>query len=126
MKTTENAVISCLFYPFISNVIGRVQTVSGIKDVDTRKGRDVYTLQTGNLCYNAVSINYVLVLVYVQNCKRAKSPVCLACEQQTHFRSSLRPEMRLLFAGYRLSWSFEKGVCSLFAQKLRSAVHVNT
>ena len=34
------------------------------------------TLQTGNLYYNAVSINYVLVLVYVQNCKRAQSPVC--------------------------------------------------
>ena len=29
-------------------------------------------------------------------------PGTLACEQQTHFRSSLlsRPEMRLLFAGY--------------------------
>ena len=33
--------------------------------------------QTGKLCYNAISyINYVLVLVYVQNCKRAQSLVC--------------------------------------------------
>ena len=35
------------------------------------------TFQTGKLCYNAISyINYVLVLVYVQNCKRAQSLVC--------------------------------------------------
>ena len=34
------------------------------------------TLQTGKLCYNAININYVLVLVYVQNCKRAQSLVC--------------------------------------------------
>ena len=41
----------------------------------------------------------------------AKASYCLACEQRTHFRSSLsyfsegekrRPEMRLLFAGYLL------------------------
>ena len=34
------------------------------------------TLQTGKLCYNAININYVLMLVYVQNCKRAQSLVC--------------------------------------------------
>ena len=34
------------------------------------------TLQTGKLCYNAININYVLVLMYVQNCKRAQSLVC--------------------------------------------------
>ena len=33
------------------------------------------TLQTGKFCYNAININYVLVLVYVQNCKRAQSLV---------------------------------------------------
>ena len=54
------AVISCLFYP-ISSVIGKV--------------RDC-TLQTGKLCYNAININFVLVLVYVQNCKTAQSLIC--------------------------------------------------
>ena len=34
------------------------------------------TLQTGKICYNAININYVLLLVYVQSCKRAQSPVC--------------------------------------------------
>ena len=34
------------------------------------------TLQTGKLCYNAININYALVLMYVQNCKRAQSLVC--------------------------------------------------
>ena len=34
------------------------------------------TLQTGKLCYYAININYILVLVYVQDCKRAKSLVC--------------------------------------------------
>ena len=34
------------------------------------------TLQTGKLCYNAININSVLVLVYVQNCKTAQSLVC--------------------------------------------------
>ena len=33
------------------------------------------TLHTGKLCYNAINISYVLVLVYVQNCKRAQSLV---------------------------------------------------
>ena len=57
-------------------------------------------LHTGKLCYNAININYVLVLVYVQNCKRAQSLVC-------HGPSS--------------------GVCSLLIPlKLRSAVHVDT
>ena len=37
---------------------------------------EMCTLQTGKLCYNAININYVLVLMYVQNCKRAQSPVC--------------------------------------------------
>ena len=34
------------------------------------------TLQTGKFCYNAINISYVLVLVYVQNCKRAQYLVC--------------------------------------------------
>ena len=34
------------------------------------------TLQTGKLCSDAIKIIYVLVLVYVQNCKRAQSLVC--------------------------------------------------
>ena len=33
------------------------------------------TLQTGKLCYYAININYILVLVYVQDCKRAQSLV---------------------------------------------------
>ena len=37
---------------------------------------EMCTLQTGKLCYNAININYVLVLVYVQNYKRAQSLVC--------------------------------------------------
>ena len=49
IKTRENAVISFLFYPCISSVIGKVRTDYGIKDV-TSKGRDVYPLvvQVGN------------------------------------------------------------------------------
>ena len=35
-----------------------------------RKG-ETCTLQTGKLCYNAININNVLVLVYVQNCERS-------------------------------------------------------
>ena len=34
-----------------------------------RKG-ETCTLQTGKLCYNAININNVLVLVYVHNYKR--------------------------------------------------------
>ena len=37
---------------------------------------EMYTLQTGKLCCNAININYVLVLGYVQTCKRAQSLVC--------------------------------------------------
>ena len=37
---------------------------------------EMCTLQTGKLCCNAININYVLVLVYVQTCKRAQSLVC--------------------------------------------------
>ena len=37
---------------------------------------EICTLQRGKLCYNDININYVLVLVYVQNCKRAQSLVC--------------------------------------------------
>ena len=35
-----------------------------------RKGEPC-TLETGKLCYNAININNVLVLVYVQNYKRS-------------------------------------------------------
>ena len=41
INTREDAVISCLFYPSISSVIGKVQADYGIKDV-TSKGRHVY------------------------------------------------------------------------------------
>ena len=34
------------------------------------------TLPTGKLCYNAMNIVYVLVLVYVHNFKSAQSPLC--------------------------------------------------
>ena len=37
---------------------------------------EMCTLQTGKLCYNAININYALVLVYVQNCKKGQSLVC--------------------------------------------------
>ena len=37
---------------------------------------EMCTLQTGKLCYNAININYILVLVYVQNCKKAQSLLC--------------------------------------------------
>ena len=37
---------------------------------------EMCTLQTRKLCYNAININYVLVLVYMQNCKRTQSLVC--------------------------------------------------
>ena len=62
---------------------------------------EMCTLQTGKLCYNAININYVLVLAYVQNCKRAQS-------------ISRVMVLRKL------------GVCSLFITlKLRSPVHVH-
>ena len=37
---------------------------------------EMCTLQTGRLCYNAINANYILVLVYVQDCKTAQSLVC--------------------------------------------------
>ena len=37
---------------------------------------EMCNLHTGKLCYNAININYILVLVYVQNCKKAQSLVC--------------------------------------------------
>ena len=37
---------------------------------------EMCTLQTGKFCYNAININYVLVLVYMQTCNRAQSLVC--------------------------------------------------
>ena len=64
------AVISCLFYP----ISKKGQNSVAFKEV-TRKVRDC-TLQTGKLCYNAININFVLVLVYVQNCKTAQSLIC--------------------------------------------------
>ena len=57
------------------------------------------TLQTGKICYNAININYVLVLI----CRIARE-------------RNLSSVMVL-----------RKGVCSLFIQlKLRSAVCVDT
>ena len=57
------------------------------------------TVQTGKLCYNAININYVLVLI----CRNARE---LNLSSVTVLR---------------------KGVCSLFIQlKLRSTVYVDT
>ena len=57
------------------------------------------TLQTGKFCYNAININYVLVLI----CRIAR-------------------ELNLLSVTV-----LRKGVCSLFIPlKPRSAVHVDT
>ena len=42
----------------------------------TLQAGEMCTLQKGKLCYNAININYVLVLVYVQNYKRAQSLDC--------------------------------------------------
>ena len=59
------------------------------------------TLQTGKICYNAININYVLLLVYVQSCKRAQINL---------------PSVMVL----------RKVVCSLFIPlKVRSALHVD-
>ena len=58
------------------------------------------TLQTDKLCYNAININHVLVLIIMQNCKPGEL--------------NLSSVMVL-----------RKGVCSLFILlKLRRAVHV--
>ena len=82
IKTKKNAVINCLFYPSISSVVGKVRTVYGKKGKTVTPSRrlqakgEMCTLQTSKLCYNAININYVLVLVYVQNCKRAQPLVC--------------------------------------------------
>ena len=51
---------------------GKTVTTSGTLQA---KG-EMCTLQTGKLCYNAININYILVLLYVQDCKRAQSLVC--------------------------------------------------
>ena len=60
---------------------------------------EMCTLQTGKLCYNAININYVLVLI----CRIAR-------------------ELNLSFVVVLC-----KGVCSLFIPlKLRSAVYVDT
>ena len=37
---------------------------------------EMCTLQTGKFCYNAININYVLVLVYMQTYNRPQSLVC--------------------------------------------------
>ena len=37
---------------------------------------EMCTLRMDKLCYNAININYVLVLVYVQHCRIAQSLVC--------------------------------------------------
>ena len=37
---------------------------------------EMCTLLLDKLCYNAININYVLVLVYVQKCRRAQFLVC--------------------------------------------------
>ena len=82
IKTKENAVINCLFYPSISSVVGKVRTVYGKKGKTVTPSRtlqakdEMCSLQMGKLYYNAMNINYVLVLVYVQNCKKARPLVC--------------------------------------------------
>ena len=78
LKTKENAVISYLFYPSISRyrlfMAKKGKTVAPARTLQAKGER--CTLQTGKLCYNAININYFLVIVYVQNCKRAQSLVC--------------------------------------------------
>ena len=37
---------------------------------------EMCTLQMGKFCYNAININYVLVLVYMQTYNRPQSLVC--------------------------------------------------
>ena len=54
----------------ISGVIGKVQTVYGKGKTVTpsrtlQTKSEMCTLQTGKLCYDAINIIYVLVLVYV-------------------------------------------------------------
>ena len=52
------------------------QLVTPLKEV-TSKGRDVYPYENGKLCYYAININYVLVLICMQNYEnRAQSVVC--------------------------------------------------
>ena len=69
MKTKENVVIICLFYPSLEQY-GTVFTAKKAKTVMPSrrlqaKG-EMCTLQTGKLCCNAININKVLVPVYVQ------------------------------------------------------------
>ena len=61
------------------------------------------TLQTGKLCYNAININYVLVLIY-----------------------RIARELNLSSVGSSVM-ILRKGVCSLFIPlRLRSAVYEDT
>ena len=99
----ENAVISCLFYP--SLVFSVRYSVYGKKGKTVTPSRrlqakgEMCTVQTAKLCYNAININYVLVLI----CRVAR---------QLNLPSVM---------------VFRRGVCSLLVPlKLRSAVYVDT
>ena len=80
IKTKENAVISCLFYPsLVLSVRYRLFTAKkGKRVTPTRTLQEKRKMYTGKLCYNVINIDYILVLVYMQNCKRAQSLVCHA------------------------------------------------
>ena len=72
-----------VYFTHISRVLSvsyRLFTVKNGKTVTPSrtlqaKG-EMCTIQSGKLCYNAIDINYVLVLVYVQTCYRAQSLIC--------------------------------------------------
>ena len=106
----ENAVISCLFYPSISSVIGKVQCLRQ-KRVKRWRYQGGYKERAicvpsrqCKLCHNAININYVFVLVYVQNCKRAQS--------LSHLSWSFVKE----FAVSSYSWSYAQ-LCMLTQDK---------
>ena len=72
---------SRLFYPsLVLSVKYRLVTAKKGKTVTPSRTLQVKgemcIFQTGRLCYNAININYVLLLVYVQNCKGVQSLVC--------------------------------------------------
>ena len=80
METKKNTVISCLFYPSLVllvrySVYGKKgKTVTSSRRLQAKD--EMCTLQSGKRCYNAININCVLLLLYVQSCKRAQFLVC--------------------------------------------------
>ena len=80
----ENAVISHLFYPFVVLSVRSLLSMVKYRLFTAKKGKTVMpsrtlqtkgemcTFQMGKLCHIAININYILVLLYVQNCKTAQ------------------------------------------------------